>query len=200
VEGALTGKYQFGVVVNNQNAQQPPTDWYTDQSFAVDEPVLVVGNYVFNGALGDDDIVNLWINPVPGEAAPTPSVTSAEGIDVQLGGFSVIRTFWFRSDGQFPGDLIVDELRIGQTFADVTPAGATVIDGDFNDDGFVDAADYVAWRKNTPGIYTEDNYNDFVRDFGTAIGEGGSGSVPEPSTLVALALCAITMLPCRARR
>jgi hypothetical protein len=54
--------------------------------------------------------------------------------------------------------------------------------GDFNADGFVDAADYVMWRKdNSVGAYA-----DWVAHFGESLsgsgGDGNDGSVPEPGT------------------
>jgi hypothetical protein len=56
--------------------------------------------------------------------------------------------------------------------------------GDYNDDGKVDAADYVVWRKT--GINGQQGYDDWRANFGAMAGSGGStasglGSVPEPS-------------------
>jgi hypothetical protein len=50
--------------------------------------------------------------------------------------------------------------------------------GDYNDDGDVDAADYVVWRKtdnNSP------DYESWQRNFGIASVGGASASVPEPA-------------------
>lgn len=70
--------------------------------------------------------------------------------------------------------------------------GVVGLDGDFNEDGTVDAADYVIWRKNNgPAL----DYQTWVMNFGaTTAGSGngsgsGSAAVPEPAT-VALALIA----------
>jgi hypothetical protein len=66
--------------------------------------------------------------------------------------------------------------------------------GDFNENGVVDAADYVAWRKNVPGTYDETDYNNWVKFFGGTLGassgSGGSNgsSIPEPHSLGALFL------------
>jgi hypothetical protein len=63
--------------------------------------------------------------------------------------------------------------------------------GDYNDDGQVDAADYVVWRKN-PGAFGGDpgGYNTWRANFGAAVGGGSSSgaatAVPEPSAFVSL--------------
>jgi hypothetical protein len=82
--------------------------------------------------------------------------------------------------------------RISYTIAEA-PAG---LPGDYNDDGKVDAADYIIWRKNEGTMNTLPNdpdggtigvnqYNTWRENFG-AMGGGGSGlsyaAVPEPTT------------------
>jgi fibronectin-binding autotransporter adhesin len=63
--------------------------------------------------------------------------------------------------------------------------------GDYNDDGSVDAADYVVWRK-TDG--TPSGYNTWRANFGQSAGgravASANAAVPEPSTLVMLVLAA----------
>jgi T5SS/PEP-CTERM-associated repeat protein len=77
----------------------------------------------------------------------------------------------------------------------------TVIDGDFNLDGAVDAADYVMWRK-TGG--SQPGYNTWRTHFGESGGNGTStdAAVPEPSAII-LALvataCAFTKTSTTAR-
>jgi hypothetical protein len=58
--------------------------------------------------------------------------------------------------------------------------------GDFNDDGVVDAGDYVAWRKGLGTIYTQVDFNTWRANFGQAAGAGSSADsshVPEPSAM-----------------
>jgi probable HAF family extracellular repeat protein len=62
------------------------------------------------------------------------------------------------------------------------------IPGDFNANGIVDAADYVAWRKGLGAAYTQDDYNAWRTNFGrTAVSGAGAGAatvnavIPEPS-------------------
>ena len=73
----------------------------------------------------------------------------------------------------------------------MTLAALAAIPGDFNNDGMVDAADYVVWRK-TDG--TPAGYNAWRTHFGQVSGSGAGASanatVPEPATFVLLMLLA----------
>ncbi len=64
--------------------------------------------------------------------------------------------------------------------------------GDFNEDGSVDAADYVTWRKNNE---TPDDYNIWRANFGATAGNVplGMAAVPEPAAwlLSAVSVCLI---------
>lgn len=76
-------------------------------------------------------------------------------------------------------------------------------DGDFNGDGFVDAADYVGWRDT---LADDENYNLWKSTFGTTPGGTGNGSVtavPEPivpAMLFCLAIGAFCKWPRCLRR
>lgn len=105
-----------------------------------------------------------------------------------------------------PADVPFYELmRVGNNYVlEVidTPGGLA---GDYNDDGVVNAADYVAWRNGgplandlTPGVQPED-YDVWVEHFGETAGSGTAASdaaVPEPAcwavVLVAVALGSAT--------
>jgi phospholipase/lecithinase/hemolysin len=74
-----------------------------------------------------------------------------------------------------------------------------VLPGDFNDDGAVDAADYVVWRQGLGTIYTQDDFDTWRANFGqTAGGRASSNSpasVPEPAAAsILLATVAIATL------
>jgi hypothetical protein len=81
-------------------------------------------------------------------------------------------------------------------------AGAiTMLAGDFNDDGRVDAADYVVWRKNEGN---QDEYNEWRMNFGrTAVGDGSAASlasharVPEPTSIALLIACWLALISSR---
>jgi autotransporter-associated beta strand protein len=53
------------------------------------------------------------------------------------------------------------------------------IAGDFDDNGIIDTADYVLWRKNFGAPYTESDYNAWRRSFDSA-SAGGSFGNPDP--------------------
>jgi hypothetical protein len=63
--------------------------------------------------------------------------------------------------------------------------GPTLL-GDFDLNGKVDAADYVAWRDGLGSTYTAADYNDWRTHFGSTLagGMGQAASVPEPCALV----------------
>jgi hypothetical protein len=75
------------------------------------------------------------------------------------------------------------------------------LDGDYNGDGVVDAADYVVWRENLGtsnplpndaigGVIGQAQYDQWRANFGATLSGGGSGTaigartnVPEPSSI-----------------
>jgi sulfatase modifying factor 1 len=84
-----------------------------------------------------------------------------------------------------------------------TPAGLL---GDYNNNGVVDAGDYLLWRKN-PASYGGDpaGYNTWRTNFGQTSSGSGSGillqtAVPEPGSLALLGLAAILSLSNRGLR
>jgi hypothetical protein len=73
--------------------------------------------------------------------------------------------------------------------------------GDYNDNGLVDAADYVLWRKGGPlenevdneGVVNEQDYTEWRTRFGNPPGPGsslGAVAVPEPPTMMLLVFIA----------
>ena len=95
----------------------------------------------------------------------------------------------------------------GVGYSLVTEIGPTLV-GDYNDDGIVDAADYVVWRKNlgmmttlpnrdtaNGGAISMDDFDSWRENFGnTALRRGrNSVSTPEPDTFIlAILIIALT--------
>lgn len=76
----------------------------------------------------------------------------------------------------------------------------TPLEGDFNGDGLVDAADYSVWRDtlnqtgaglaadgDRDGVVDADDYNLWAGAFGSAAGEAPGTATPEPTALAAVA-------------
>lgn len=92
-------------------------------AFVPGDVYFVVASIEWDGN-GTDEVIHLYLNPVPGGAAPDPSMaiasTSALGIDLpssntnQLDNIAI-----FTAD--IGTEWAFDEIRIGQTFADVAP-------------------------------------------------------------------------------
>jgi hypothetical protein len=85
---------------------------------------------------------------------------------------------------------------VGTTFyLDLVQVSAAVVpeSGDYNGDGLVNAADYVLWRKNPTGVYTQNEFDLWRGDFGETVGSSAQSylNAPEPS-LAALIGLAVT--------
>jgi hypothetical protein len=88
-----------------------------------------------------------------------------------------------------------------------------VLAGDYNDDGAVDAADYIMWRKAmgggltlanetaSPGVVDGEDYDEWQTNFGAQAGDGGgNGAVPEPTIFAGLAGLLLVLSGARNRR
>lgn len=70
------------------------------------------------------------------------------------------------------------------------------VDGDYNGNGVVDAADYVLWRKNPTGFGGIPGYNTWKQNFGES-GLGSGSAVPEPAAIVLAGLLVSVLLGTR---
>lgn len=106
-------------------------------SYAIGATQFVVGRYTMfdnNGvpetALGNNDVATLWINPDPNDfgalIAPSPDRGSGPGGNDPPAANNTIQSFFLRQAGSANGPnvadvIIADELRVGTTWAAVTP-------------------------------------------------------------------------------
>ncbi len=115
-QGSAT--YQLGTSKTSTAADR---QWYTTQSFTTGvnaETVFVVLEYTFDSVNGDS--AKLFINPVPGAVEPAPQLTVTAGSPLTVAGG--IASFFVRNNSVEPDRILIDELRIGTLWADVTPA------------------------------------------------------------------------------
>lgn len=86
---------------------------------ATNTPTLLVVRIEWDES-GDEDI-RLWVNPTPGSSEP--ALASADAVKIgERGGFNGIRVAaGFNSGSQITATGWIDEVRIGTTWADVTP-------------------------------------------------------------------------------
>jgi hypothetical protein len=135
-------------------------------------------------------------------------VRAGDVLEVAPGELRTISELWFmagtgNSDGRASGFNNLGQLAFWARFScgreGIFVSNAVAhFPGDFNDDGTVDGADYVVWRKGLGTIYTQDDFNVWKSNFGATLGAGGSSSalnpaVPEPASLLLVALAAMTL-------
>jgi hypothetical protein len=154
---------------------------------------------------------NALATPVaPYQGSPTVPGSSSGG-EIN---FDRLRLFAGNVSGTTPfAQWLFDELRVGETFADVAPHTPAMVGvpGDYNENDVVDAADYVVWRNNpatlpnegaSPGTVNQADYEFWRGRFGatSAASAGLSAAVPEPSAVILVTLAFSVLLGTRCRR
>jgi hypothetical protein len=122
---AAAGRFNLGLAKNSTT----PSDWvWATNSFNLNQTIFLVGSYTFNSNTSTDDISLLWINPASldfgSNLAPAPALAATNGPDItsnQLASFVFLQS-GLNNVGQ-PGATTADELRIGPSWASVTPSG-----------------------------------------------------------------------------
>lgn len=109
-------KFNLGVQ-NDLGGAGSPRNFETTQR-NLNQTYLVVLAYEFNGVNDADDVAKIWIDPVPGSAEPLPLLTST-GDDIST---LQIQNFFLRQNTSAPQVTQIDEVRVGTTWEDVTPA------------------------------------------------------------------------------
>ena len=111
------GVYQLGIYKNTGTAFGALAPALLNEG----DTEFVVARYTFGSGV-NDDTVDLWLNPSPaslGTAAPPAATVGGVGVGAADG--TQLERFFWRSAGIGPQTTTTDELRIGQTWADVTP-------------------------------------------------------------------------------
>ena len=160
-----------------------------------------------------DTLVNAGILSIAtATLADTADVSLSTGAKFNLGfsGPDTIRSLYIGGVAQAIGTWgatgsgatnLNDTFFTGTGVLNVTALPVLGVPGDFNNNGVVDAADYVLWRNggplaneiDAPGVVNAQDYTDWQARFGNTAGSGSGltgAAVPEPATFVLLMLIA----------
>lgn len=132
------------------------------------------------------------VNPTLTSSADWQDITlpfqAGTGYDWFIFGFSGAE----QDDTNLPAD------RFG--FGNISFVDAPIIDGDYNEDGVVDAADFVVWRDGDSDDPSIAGYNLWVANYGNSLTSSSAASasatatsVPEPGSVLLIAL-GVTLL------
>jgi hypothetical protein len=122
---AGSGQYQIGL----DKSSSAPASFQWDPAIRnVDDVLFVVGSYTFSTASTTDDLSQLWVNPASGDfgasSPPAPLLTSTAVNDIgsaQIASFCI-----FNRNAAEPHGIVLDELRIGTSWKDVTPTADAI--------------------------------------------------------------------------
>ncbi len=117
-QGTTPNTFSVGVL-NNSGGTAAPS--YISTGLAVNTTHLLVVKFDLA-----TNIASLFVNPTPGSSEPAASATNSTGTTVaptQIAGF-VIRQVGTVTTGS--GNVEVDEIRVGNSFSQVTPANLSV--------------------------------------------------------------------------
>ncbi len=121
--GTSAGTPSAGVFINtslqlqvSRNTTTPAAA--TTSPLSLDTTYFVVFAYKWNSGTGNDQVA-LWLNPTPGSSEPAPTIsTTTGGSDV-----ASLAAFFIAVPSSSTGSTNwVDEIRVGRTWAEVTPA------------------------------------------------------------------------------
>jgi hypothetical protein len=113
------------------------------------------------------DQVTLWVDQADDLATPTAHVSSASVGNAGLNSATLSALHFRVSSLESTDRVYLDNLRIATTYAEAIELDTSVgLQGDFNLDGAVNAADYVVWRKNPGGTLTPADYGKWRSNFG----------------------------------
>jgi hypothetical protein len=173
-----------------------PVDGQGDFSLASTTVTFIDGSIAYRATTGQfgSESVSGEDGTLSGTASL--STSSSGGTPIEILSIPVNATIPFVIDANTSVNLILT----GQLIASaLLPPD---LPGDHNDDGTVDAADYVAWSKGVDVASTPENYELWRTNFGRSQVEDASAAapaVPEPNSLRLLALVGIVFAESRRR-
>jgi hypothetical protein len=121
--GVNAGTFQMGILNTSGGTGAVPT--YTNTEYPVGTTIFVVVKIESSGVGG---VINssLWVNPIPGAAEPAATVTNSGGTSTWpvVGVQSIFLRQGYAPANGNTGNLEIDEIRAGETWASVTPGSA----------------------------------------------------------------------------
>jgi len=148
---SVSGGFQLGL---DKSSGSPANFTFYPTVFTPNDTIFVVGSYTFNTGTTSDDLSQTWINPPAssfGQASvPPPDLTSTNGGDLsQLASFVL-----FNRISTEPPLIYADELRVGASWASVTPPAESAVLPILS---IAQSASnsVLSWTTNAPGFILE---------------------------------------------
>ncbi len=131
--------FQIGL---DKSSGSTPSFVFDPTVYNLNSTILIVGSYTFNTGTTLDDVSQLWLNPTSlGGADPGGALSSVAGTD--LG--AIASVVLFERNAAEPKAADFDELRVGTSFADVTPT--TIPEPGFASLGVAGAMAFLGLRR-----------------------------------------------------
>jgi len=151
VTRSATGGYNIGL---DKSSGTAGNFVFVPAVFTTNDTLFVVGSYSFNSGATNDDVSQLWVNPPPSSfglaTAPAATLTNTAGGDIS----QIASVVLFNRNANEPAGIIADELRVGATWASVTPPAeaptAPVLS--MASSGLTNV---LSWTTNAPGYLLE---------------------------------------------
>lgn len=122
--GNGAGGYQLGLYKGGGTTGNGSID--TGHTYAAGQTVFVVIRYTFRTNSTTDDTCDMWVNPDPSTfgtgTAPTATIADAGAGAAETSWSFIDRFFWRWASGGYT-KRVSDELRVGFSWAEVTPPG-----------------------------------------------------------------------------
>jgi hypothetical protein len=151
VTRSATGGFNLGL---DKSSGSPASFVFSPLVFTPNDVIFLVGSYTFNSGSTNDDVSQLWINPAASTfglaTAPPAALTNNAGTDL-----SGIASFvLFNRNSAEPALVIADEVRVGASWASVTPPAEIQAAPVLNLTRAGNTS-VLSWTTNAPGFLLE---------------------------------------------
>lgn len=147
-----TGGFNIGL---DKSSGAAPFFVFATNVFTTADTIFLVGSYTFNSALTNDDVCQMWVNPIASTfglaSAPPATLTNNAGGDITP---SIASFVLFNRNPAEPAGIIADELRLGPSWASVTPPAEVPIPPALTISRSGNTT-VLSWTTNAPGFVLE---------------------------------------------